>query len=132
MRPMFEVGVAAKFWAEHRLRGDFGPATQRHGHDYRVEIAVRGAKLRDDGTLCDMAVLQQSLDRCLSPFDGTDLDELSDFDGRNTTAEVLADWVADALTPSLRELGLDQLEARVFESPDAWASSSRTLPPVDS
>jgi hypothetical protein len=79
-----------------------------------------------------MAVLQQSLDRCLSPFDGTDLDELSDFDGRNTTAEVLADWVADALTPSLRELGLDQLEARVFESPDAWASSSRTLPPADS
>jgi len=132
MRQMFEVGVAGQFWAEHRLRGDFGPATQRHGHDYRVEIAVRGGRLRVDGTLCDLAVLQQSLDRCLSPLDGNDLDELSEFGGRNTTAEAVAAWLADALTPSLRELGLDWLEARVFESPDAWAACSRTLAAADS
>ena len=129
---MCEVGVAGHFWAEHRLRGDFGPATQRHGHDYRVEIGVRGAKLREDGTLCDIAVLQQALDRCLAPLDSNDLDELPEFDGRNTTAEVVAAWVADALAPSLRELGLDRLEARVFESPDAWASCSRMLPVADS
>ena len=129
---MFEVGVAAHFWAEHRLHGDFGPATQRHGHDYRVEVCVRGAKLREDGTLCDIAVLQQALDRCLAPLDSTDLDELPEFGGRNTTAEVVAAWVADALTPSLRELGLDRLEARVFESPDAWAARSRSLHAGDS
>jgi 6-pyruvoyltetrahydropterin/6-carboxytetrahydropterin synthase len=124
---MFEVGVAGHFWAEHRLRGDFGPATQRHGHDYRVEIGVRGVTLREDGTLSDIAVLQEALDRCLSPLDGNDLDELSEFGGRNTTAEVVAAWLADALAPSLRDLGLDWLETRVFESPDAWASCSLSL-----
>ena len=50
---MYEVFVAARFEAAHRLVGDFGSATRTHGHTYRMEAIVRGEYLRDDETLCD-------------------------------------------------------------------------------
>ena len=49
---MYEVFVAARFEAAHRLVGDFGSATRTHGHTYRMEAIVRGECLRDDETLC--------------------------------------------------------------------------------
>ncbi|MGI8551459.1 MAG: 6-pyruvoyl trahydropterin synthase family protein, partial [Dehalococcoidia bacterium] len=52
-RAMFEVGIVTQFEAAHRLQGEFGPATRTHGHTYRVQITVRGASLRADGTLFD-------------------------------------------------------------------------------
>jgi 6-pyruvoyltetrahydropterin/6-carboxytetrahydropterin synthase len=124
---MIEVGVTAGFSAAHRLRGDFGPARQRHRHDYRVELRVAGDRLREDGTLCDIGLLNQALDRWTSRLEGRDLDELVEFDGRNTTAEVVAAWLADGLAVELREEGLSRVTARVYESPDAWASVERPL-----
>ena len=41
---MYEVYVAARFEAAHRLVGDFGPATRMHGHTYRMEVIVRGQR----------------------------------------------------------------------------------------
>ena len=42
---MYEVYVAARFEAAHRLVGDFGPATRTHGHTYRLEVIMRGQHL---------------------------------------------------------------------------------------
>lgn len=123
---MFEVGIASRFSAEHRLRGDFGPASQLHGHDYRVELLVAGDSLAPDGTLCDIGLLMTALDRCVRQLDGRTLDELPQFAERNSTAENLASWLADAVAPSLPP-GLATMTVRVFESPDAWASCSRAL-----
>ena len=38
---MYEVYVAARFEAAHRLVGAFGPATRTHGHTYRIESSWR-------------------------------------------------------------------------------------------
>ena len=57
----FEVGVSGTFHATHALRGDFGPAREPHAHDYRVDVAVRGDVLREDGTLCDIVALRELL-----------------------------------------------------------------------
>lgn len=119
---MFEVGVVGQFEAAHRLRGDFGPATRRHGHTYRVEAAVQGDVLRQDGTLCDIGALQGAMQEALDVLHYRDLDELDAFAGRNTTAEAVALHIFQQIAPRLPKAGLLRLSVRVWESPGAWAA----------
>lgn len=124
---MFEVGVVAQFEAAHSLRGDFGPATRRHGHTYRVEVAVRGATLREDGTLCDIGMFQGLLGDVVERLHFRDLDELEPFKERNSTAEGVALYLFEELAPQLRGQGLSSLAVRVWESPQAYASYEAQL-----
>lgn len=124
---MYEVGVVAQFEAAHRLRGDFGPATRTHGHTYRVEVAVRGNPLREDGTLCDIGMLQQVVQQAVGVLHYRDLDEIPGLAGRNTTAEVVARYLHEQIAPHLTGQGLGSLTVRVWESPQAYAAYEADL-----
>jgi 6-pyruvoyltetrahydropterin/6-carboxytetrahydropterin synthase len=124
---VFEIGVVAQFEAAHSLKGDFGPATRRHGHTYRIEVAVRGPSLRDDGTLCDIGMLQQVVADAVKTLHYHDLDELEAFRDRNSTAEGVALYLSEQLAPHLEGQGLRSLAVRVWESPQAYASYEREL-----
>jgi 6-pyruvoyltetrahydropterin/6-carboxytetrahydropterin synthase len=124
---MFEVGIVLQFEAAHRLHGDFGPASRRHGHTYRVEINVDGETLRDDGTLCDIALLQQLAGEAVGALNYQDLDDIEAFAGKNTTAETVADHLAQTLAPPLTGQALHELRVRVWESPHAYAGCRRSL-----
>ena len=125
---MIEIGVAGRFEAAHRLEGDFGPATRRHGHTYRVEVVARGEELQADGTLLDVGRLQSALQACLRELHLSDLDDVGAFAGRNTTAEVVADhvWrhVAEAVPGDGR---VRTLRVTLLESSDVWAAVDRPL-----
>jgi 6-pyruvoyltetrahydropterin/6-carboxytetrahydropterin synthase len=120
----FEVGVEAHFTASHHLVGDFGPASQPHSHQYRVQVSVRGAELRADATLFDISLLQQSVADVIADVDGTNLNDLTT---ANPTAEVMARLFFDRIAPTLVGQGLVGLEARIWESPEAYAGYSGDL-----
>ena len=119
---MFEVGVVASFEARHRLVGDFGPASEPHGHRYRLEVAVRGPRLQADGTLLDITILSAAVDDLISLIDGRDLNRVPGLDDRNTTAEGVAEFVFSTIKPRLAGRALASLRARVWESAEAYAS----------
>lgn len=119
---MFEVGIVAQFEAAHHLRGDFGPAARLHGHTYRVELIARGERLRDDGTLFDVTVLQDAAGDVLASWNYQDLDELPDFAERNTTVETVARTLYERVAPQLHDRGLSSLVARVWESPVVYGA----------
>ena len=125
----FEVGVEATFIASHHLVGDFGPASVPHAHDYRVQISVSGAALRDDGTLFDISRLQRAVAEVIADLDGTNLNDLSEAQlaRPNPTAEVMARFFFDRVSPGLAGQSLARLEARVWESPEAYAAYSGDL-----
>ena len=123
----FKVGVVAHFNAHHYLVGDFGPASQPHAHAYRVEAGVSGASLRGDGTLFDITRLQQALNAVLGELDGRDLNETSGLAEPNPSAEVVARYLFERIAPSLSKQGLDRLQTRVWESPEAYASYTGDL-----
>ena len=125
---MFELGIVGRFEAAHRLHGDFGPATRRHGHTYRVEVRATGRQLREDGTLFDITRLQAALDEVTASLHYRDLDEIPALAGRNTTAEVMAQFIFDSIAPRFNGLGLSRLSVRVWESPDAYASYTEDVP----
>lgn len=114
--------MAENFEAAHRLTGNFGPATRLHGHTYRIEVIVRGASLKDDGTLYDLGELGQNVGRLASGLHYRNLDEVDGLAGKNTTAEVVADYLWERIAPSLRDGGLSTLTVRVWENQNAYAA----------
>jgi 6-pyruvoyltetrahydropterin/6-carboxytetrahydropterin synthase len=123
----FEVGVVTTFSARHHLVGDFGPASQPHGHDYRVEASIAGTGLREDGTLFDISHLQDALLASVASLEGSDLNANAALATANPTAEVVARYVFDQIAPALARQGLQRLQTRVWESPSAYASYTGEL-----
>ena len=124
---MYEVYVAAQFEAAHRLVGDFGPATRTHGHTYRMEVLVRGERLKDDGTLCDIGLLRATVEELAASLHYRDLNEVPDLAGMNTTAEAVAHYCWDKLALSLNGQGLSSLTVRIWESPQIYAAREEEL-----
>ncbi len=124
---MYEIYVAARFEAAHRLVGDFGPATRLHGHTYRLEVLVRGERLHEDGTLYDIGLLRPAVEDLAASLHYRDLGEVPGLAGVNTTAEALARYCWERLAPALRGEGLDSLVVRVWESSDVYAAREDSL-----
>jgi 6-pyruvoyltetrahydropterin/6-carboxytetrahydropterin synthase len=124
---VFEVGVVAHFTAQHHLIGNFGPASEPHSHDYKLEVNARGDALSEDGTLFDITLLRGALDGLAAALDGQDLNEVSGLSELNPTVEVVARFVFEAVAPALMGHGLGSVTARVWESPEAYASYTGVL-----
>jgi 6-pyruvoyltetrahydropterin/6-carboxytetrahydropterin synthase len=124
---MYEICVAARFEAAHRLVGNFGPATRMHGHTYRMEVIVRGQHLKNDGTLYDIGELGQSVEGLAGSMHYRDLNEIPGLEEVNTTAEAVASYCWEKLAEPLRGQGLDSLTVRIWESPDAYAAREDAL-----
>jgi len=73
---MYEVYVAAQFEAAHRLVGELGSATRLHGHTYRMEVMVRGERIKDDGTLYDIGQLRPAVDELAASLHYRDLNDV--------------------------------------------------------
>ena len=126
---MYEVGVVEHFEAAHSLKGNFGPATGKHGHRYRVEVAVRGTRLAEDGTLFDIGKLGDAVREAISDLHYRDLDAVPSLQGRNTTAEVVASELLARVQRSIHPRDLDSISVRVWESPGAYAAVEAGLTP---
>ena len=124
---MYEIYVAARFEAAHRLVGDFGPAARTHGHTYRMEVILRGQHLADDGTLYDIGELGQAVEELAGSMHYRDLNEVPGLADVNTTAEAVASYCWEKLAQTLRGRGLDSLTVRIWESPEAYAAREDAL-----
>ena len=120
---MYEVYVAARFEAAHRLVGDFGPATRTHGHTYRLEVIMRGQHRRRQHALRHRRAGAGSRESGrLHALQG--LNEVPGLQEVNTTAEAVASYCWEKLAEPLRGQGLDSLTVRIW-SPRRLRSTRR-------
>ena len=132
---MFSVTVRDHMMIAHSLRGAvFGPAQRMHGATYTVEATFRAAALDEDGIVVDIGLAGEFLHSLVGGLTHSNLDENPDFAGVNTTTEVLARHLADALAAAARagQLGpgarqLSGIAVTLQESPVAAASYERSL-----
>ncbi|HVV44474.1 MAG TPA: 6-carboxytetrahydropterin synthase QueD [Bryobacteraceae bacterium] len=94
---MFEVAVEHTFAAGHALREYRGKCENVHGHNYRVQVVVRGEKLDKTGMLADFVALKKALRDTCEPMDHVFLNEMPPFDTVNPTAENMAVYIAEKL-----------------------------------
>ena len=134
---MYSVNVRDHFMIAHSFQGQvFGPAQRLHGATYVVDLELRRAELDADGIVVDIGLAMQVLHTVLGELNFRNLDEVTEFQGRNTTTEFLARLVFDRVATRIAagELGpnahgLSTLKVSLHESHVAWAAYEAGLPP---
>lgn len=97
----FTVFKEYRFSAAHAIRGHRGGCQNLHGHNYRVRVHVSANQLDSLGMVVDFSDLKLLLEKILGRFDHAVINELPPFDERNTTAELLAQFVAEEVARNL-------------------------------
>jgi 6-pyruvoyltetrahydropterin/6-carboxytetrahydropterin synthase len=128
---MYALAVSDHIMIAHSFRGEvFGPAQKLHGATYGVEVEFRRAELDQHGLVCDIGLALQVLKEVLAGFNYSNLDELPELAGRNTTTEFMAGEIFERMKSRVRQGAVGPgtagaiVSMRVIlrESPVAWAS----------
>jgi len=130
---VFSVTVRDHMMIAHSFQGDvFGPAQRLHGATYVVDASFRGESLDANGIVVDIGAAGTVLRDVLGALTYRNLDEVPELADGNTTTEVLARYVADAVAERVRSGALGATTATglvvtLHESHIAWASYERAL-----
>lgn len=104
-----------------------------HGHNYLVDVTVRGAIDARTGMVCDLAALQRLVDDLVvEPFDHTFLNkDVPHFVDCVPTAENIALHIADKLSSPIRAIGAKLHKVRLQESPNNAAEVYAEVPQLE-
>jgi 6-pyruvoyltetrahydropterin/6-carboxytetrahydropterin synthase len=122
---MYEVRVITHFSAAHQLRNIGGKCEDLHGHNWKVEVTLRGEKLRDGGLLIDFQEVKEATNKVLGELDHSFLNELSYFKNKNPSSENIAAYLFQKLSNTLNDNRIQVTEVTAWESDSACASYIR-------
>ena len=119
----FRVAVKDHVMIAHSLNGEvFGPAQCLHGATYEVITEYVADRLDEHGIVVDIGLATETLKEVLDPLRFTNLDDLPEFAGNNTTTEFLAQWVHRQVCAAFDGSFVGGLRVTLEESRVAWAS----------
>ena len=125
---MFEVSVEHTFAAGHALRNYHGKCENVHGHNYRIQVIVRGESLDATGMLADFVELKRVLRAICEPMDHVFLNDMAPFIELNPSAENMARYVCERMQSELKQANpVEVAEVKVWET-DIQSATYR--PPV--
>ena len=103
-RPFWKLTVRSEFCAAHALRHYQGKCEHLHGHNYAVEVVVKGYTLsQNTELLMDFGDLKALLKQALEPLDDAYINDVPPFDAVNPSSENLARYIWNQMAPSLPE-----------------------------
>jgi 6-pyruvoyltetrahydropterin/6-carboxytetrahydropterin synthase len=106
---MYTIFKDFTFSAAHAIRGHTRGCQNLHGHNYRVRVHLRAGQLDALGMVLDFSDLKAMMQEIVGPFDHRVINDIQPFDERNTTAELISQYVFEEIE---RRLG-DQERVRV-------------------
>lgn len=119
---MYELKTVTRFAAAHRLTMVGEKCENLHGHNWKIEVHVRGEHLDEGGVLMDFGVIKRHVAEIMQLLDHRYLNELPDFEGRPPSSENIARFVARRLAERLDGPGLRVSRVTAWESEDAGAT----------
>ena len=132
---MFRLCVRDHFMIAHSFKGEvFGPAQRTHGATYVVDVVFQRPELDEDGLVIDIGLASETVKAVLAGYNFSNLDEVPEFKGQNTTTEFMAKVIFDQLAKAIGEgkmgataQGITHMEIKLHESHVAWASYAGAL-----
>lgn len=118
---MFEISVRESFCGAHHLEGYDGQCCNPHGHNWAVEVFLRGAQTDEVGVLADFKEIRAALREILAELDHQDLNQLPAFEEVNPTAEHIARHLYQRLSAQLNDAFCRLHRVRVSETPGTSA-----------
>lgn len=119
---MFEISVKDRFAGAHCLAGYPGVCANLHGHNWDVEVFLRGRKVDAVGMLADFRQVKAVIHATVSVLDHKELNRLAMFARRNPSAENLAEFLFHTLSKRLNSRRLKVHRVWVSESPGTSAT----------
>lgn len=123
---MFELSVRGHFSGAHRLARYRGACARLHGHNWEVEVFLRGRRLDGEGLLVDFKRVKAEIQAVLETLDHRELNRLSIFANRNPTSEHLARFLFDTLAARLNTRRCAVHRVWVSEAPGTAAAYWKT------
>jgi 6-pyruvoyltetrahydropterin/6-carboxytetrahydropterin synthase len=119
------------FSASHRLNSTaldakanactYGLCENIHGHNYRLEVTVRGAIDPKTGFFCNVMDLAEVVKRLVvDPCEHQYLNDLPLFKGVITTMENIASRIWGVIEPELKQRGMTLSDVLVAETDEHW------------
>ena len=115
--PMHEVMIEMGFSSAHALRGYHGKCENTHGHNYKVEVYVRGKQLNHIGLLIDFKDLKAATKKVVDYLDHKNINELPPFDVEvNPSAEEMAVFFLHEVGRQVNDDRAQVYKVRVWET----------------
>ena len=119
---MYEVKILTEFSAAHQLREFHGGCENLHGHNWKIEICVRGEQLDKTGLLVDFRIVKNHTKNILSNIDHTFLNDFGPFKDLNPSSELIAKYLFDELSKLINSSSLNVSRVSAWESNSSRAS----------
>jgi 6-pyruvoyltetrahydropterin/6-carboxytetrahydropterin synthase len=120
---MYEVMIETEFSSAHQLRGYQGKCENLHGHNWKIEVFVRGPRLNDIGLLVDFKELKTATKKVMDQLDHKNLNELIPFNEKfNPSSENIARYILDEVGAQINNEFRTVYKVRAWETPTTVAS----------
>ena len=90
---MYYITIKGHFSSAHNLREYKGKCEDLHGHNWKVDVVLKGGKLDKTGMLVDFKEAKKWMNKVLGRLDHTYLNETPPFDQTNPTSENIAHYI---------------------------------------
>ena len=115
---MFEVKIETHFSSAHHLLNYKGECENQRGHNWKVEVYVRGNNLDKSNILIDFKVLKKQVNEIVDYLDHTDINTLPEFQGISPSSEIIAKFLYE----KIKKVIPNTSKVSVFETPTSCAS----------
>ncbi len=119
---MYELKIISEFAAAHQLRGFKGKCENLHGHNWKIEVYVRGKRLGEDGLLIDFRLIKEATKTILDELDHKFLNDLEAFRDINPSSENLARHIFRGVSRELNTKDIKVSRVTAWESDTACCS----------
>jgi len=121
----YELKIETSFAAAHNLLNYCGQCENLHGHNWKVEIKVRGRELDKSGMLLDFKVLKNHTETIIQSLDHCYLNEHPAFAGQSPSSEHIARHIFTELEKKLADQQVFVYKVTAWESEKAAAAYMR-------
>ena len=119
---MFELKVVTHFSAAHQLKLVAVKCENLHGHNWKIEVCVKGEKLTPAGVIMDFGQIKKYVSEIMTSLDHKFLNELEWFKGANPSSEIIAMKIAKELQEKIDDPSVKVSSVTAWESDDACAT----------
>jgi len=122
---MYKVKVTSQISSAHYLRNYRGRCETLHGHNWKVEVALKSKRLNSIGLVVDFKYLKNILNSILEEIDHKVLNEIDFFKKNNPSCEWLAFYIFKKMEEKLGEKSYYLSEVTVWEQENSCATYYR-------
>ena len=120
---MYELKVVTHFAAAHQLKMVAEKCENLHGHNWKIEVFVKGSQLNRAGVLMDFGEIKKSLKEIMGRLDHKFLNEQTQFnDDFPPSSENIARYIGTELQAGINEPDVKVSRVSAWESETACAT----------